>query len=207
MFNKIKLSMLNIYQDKRLLTVFVLSLLVVISSLTLIYVKCFPDEYISAEGDNYILSLIEERQRLDSAEIVVNIQGAVGSPGLVRLPKGGYVYEAIELAGGALPGADLSKINLARVMTDGEEVFITEGEEEIETAAKQTTVSISGKININAASAEELCELPQIGPQIAQRIIDYRQSAGGFKTVDEFRQIKGIGDVTYDKIKDFIDVK
>jgi len=206
MLEKVKLFLLNIYENKRLFISCVLLLLIIASTFTLIYIKYSPGNTTNAYDDNAVTVFNEEYQD-GGGKIVVSIQGAVNAPGLVSLKKGGRVYEAVALAGGALDAADFDKINLAREMKDGEEVFIPEGESEIEVAPPRAEDgSVTAKININTASAERLCDLPQVGPAIAQRIIDYRESANGFKNIDEIKNVKGIGNAVFEELKDLIEV-
>ncbi len=139
------------------------------------------------------------------AGLVVAVAGKVRKPGLVRVPAGARIADVIEAAGGALPETDLSQLNLARKVTDGELVLIglPAG-----SAAPGGPVPAGqpGKVNLNTATAAELDVLPGVGPVTAQRIIDHRTRIGGYRAVTDLRQVEGIGDSKYEQIKDLVTV-
>jgi len=141
--------------------------------------------------------------------VVVHVVGEVKEPGVYDLPADSRITDAIEAAGGATKDADLTSINLARVLFDGEQIFIGN----INSAAAPSTSSSSssssstnpaGRININMANAAQLDQLPGIGPVIAGRIVEYRNQNGPFRQLTDLKQVSGIGDAIYDKIKDLI---
>ena len=129
--------------------------------------------------------------------LVVAVTGKVKHPGLVRLRPDSRVADAIEAAGGVLPGTDLSTVNIARKVVDGE--LITIG-----APAAQAPGQADGKLNLNTATAEQLDKLPGVGPVLADRIVAYRESKGGFRSVSELRQVEGIGDAKYADLKDLV---
>jgi competence protein ComEA len=133
-----------------------------------------------------------------AATIVVAVMGRVQRPGLVELPAGSRVADAVAAAGGPLPETDLSTLNLARRLVDGE--LITVG------GSATVGSAGAGPLNINSATAAELESLPGVGPVLAQRIVDYRDEHGGFRTVDELRDVPGIGDTTFRELESRVTV-
>ncbi|WP_051366841.1 helix-hairpin-helix domain-containing protein [Hamadaea tsunoensis] len=131
-------------------------------------------------------------------QVVVAVGGKVARPGLVRLPAGSRVADAVAAAGGALPGTDLSTVNLARKVVDGE--LITIGGP----AGGGAAGGVPGKVSLNSATVAQLDALPGVGPVLAQRIVEYRDRKGGFGSVTELRQVDGIGDAKYAEIKDLV---
>jgi competence protein ComEA len=140
-----------------------------------------------------------------AAEVVVAVSGKVRRPGLVRLPAGARVADAVEAAGGAQPGADLTALNLARRVVDGEliPVGIAPPSGTVATPG-QGPGAPPGKVNLNTATLQELDSLPGVGPVLAQRILDHRQSSGGFRSVGDLRNVDGIGASRYEDLKDLV---
>jgi competence protein ComEA len=133
-------------------------------------------------------------------EIFVDVTGAVNKPGVYTLTGKSRVIDAIKAAGDSAPGADLSTINLARVLNDGEQIYVDS------TVINSNGVRVSkgihaGPININRATARQLDALDGIGPVIAQRIIDYRKLNGSFLTIDDLQKVSGIGAAKFAQIK------
>lgn len=147
---------------------------------------------------------------------IVDVSGAVVSPGLYTLPKNCRLFQAVDAAGGLLETADRERLNLASQLVDGSKVYIPFQIEEGSTPAAElfdvpekssgqlSIVTTSGLININTASQAELESLPSIGPSTALKIIDYRQEHGPFQTIEALLDVPGIGPVTLDKIRDLI---
>jgi competence protein ComEA len=138
--------------------------------------------------------------------VVVHIAGSVLRPGVVKLPAGSRVHEAIAAAGGAGPGADLDRLNLATVLVDGQKIHVPQhgelpaagsgepGGQDADAAPGDSSGAPSGsKINLNTAGVEELDTLPKVGPVLAQRIVDWRKEHGPFKAVEELDAIDGVG--------------
>jgi len=133
-------------------------------------------------------------------EIFVDVAGAVNKPGVYSLTGKSRVIDAIKAAGDSAPGADLSTINLARILNDGEQIYVDS------TVVNSSGVRVSksvhtGPININRATAKQLDELDGVGPVIAQRIVDYRKKNGSFISVDDLQKVSGIGAAKFAQIK------
>jgi len=144
------------------------------------------------------------------AELVVAVSGMVHEPGLVRLPPGARVADALEAAGGPLPEADLDHLNLARKVTDGELITVGIPPPAGDPAGSSGPAGAAGPagalVNLNTATQAELETLPGIGPALAQRIIDYRTQHGAFQSVDELRQVSGIGEVRFAELRELVTV-
>ncbi|WP_153506313.1 ComEA family DNA-binding protein [Cumulibacter manganitolerans] len=143
-----------------------------------------------------------------AATIVVAVVGAVTTPGLYTLPQGARVSDALAAAGGALPGTDLTSINIARKLTDGEQVAVGVPGAPPATAPDPGggAAAPTGPVDLNSATLEQLDGLPGIGPVLAQRIIDFRTDNGPFAAVDELTQVSGVGPSIMAKIKDRVTV-
>ncbi len=145
----------------------------------------------------------------ESTMIMVDIGGEVNHPMVAELKDGSRVEDAIEAAGGVTEDADLTEINRAAFVEDGEKIFIPSkmaAEEIYDSNSDGGTYSSygDGKININTADSEELQKLNGIGPATAEKIIDYRETHGRFKAIDDIKDVSGIGDKTFEKFKDDI---
>jgi len=146
-----------------------------------------PLQKIVVQGDNSLL---------------VHVVGKVLRPGVYPMVSGARVNDAIAAAGGALKGVDLSEINLARKVVDGEQIYV--GIESFTKNSSGSTRVGSGKININRANASQFESLPKIGPVIAKRIMDYRKLNGQFAALEDIQKVTGIGAKTFARIKDRI---
>nr|WP_223281293.1 ComEA family DNA-binding protein [Streptomyces sp. San01] len=143
------------------------------------------------------------------AEIVVDVSGKVRSPGIHRLPAGSRVADALRAAGGIRPGVDLTGINRARLLADGEQVVVGApaapgGTGAGAAGAAGAGAAAAGPIGLNTATAEQLDTLPGVGPVLAQHIIDYRTEHGGFRSVDELREVNGIGDRRFSDLQNLV---
>lgn len=190
----------------------------------------FLEETENLEIENQAKEGAEESEETTEKEkIIVHISGAVQNEGIVELESGSRVADAIEKAGGLKENAYMDEINLAYQLEDGEKIHIPTIEEQKEkenqeskvenesatgsdgTTSRSSNSSINNgsqtKININTATEEELDTLPGIGPSTATKILDYRKEKGKFKTIEEIKEVSGIGESKYEKIKDRITVK
>ncbi len=142
---------------------------------------------------------------VEAPKVMVDVAGGVKSPGVYELPATSRVMDAITAAGGALPGADTSDINLARIVKDGEQVYVDPvavSQPFIQSGTPVKPVKKkSGPININRATTGELDVLPGIGPVLASRIIDYRKANGPFLSVDDLQKVSGIGSAKFAQLK------
>ena len=123
--------------------------------------------------------------------VVVDVAGRVAHPGLRSLPGGSRVADAIKAAGGAQAGVDTDELNLARILVDGEQILVGAPSPP---PGQTGTSSRRAPISLNRATLEQLDALPGVGPVLAQHIIDFRGSHAGFRSLDQLRQISGIGD-------------
>lgn len=145
---------------------------------------------------NIEISTIETE--LATSNVFVHVAGEVKSAGVYELKSGSRVIDAIEAAGGVTKSADITTLNLARVLFDGEQIFV--GDKSNAAAMN----SAPGKISLNQANASELDTLPGIGPVIAARIVEHRTQNGPFKNIAEIKDVSGIGDSLFGKIKDLV---
>ena len=169
-----------------------------------------------------ISNIIEEDQEVDDNiienKIVIHITGEVEEEGVIELEKGARIPDAIEEAGGTTEEADLSNVNLAYSLSDGQKVKIpniNEKDEEIIVVEEKAgdNIIIEGnkskeeKININKAAQTEIETLPGIGPSTALKIINYRNEHGKFKNIEDIKNVSGIGDSKFENIKEYICVE
>ncbi len=153
---------------------------------------------------------------VETEKIVIHVAGAVKNPGVYTLEEGKRVKDAIEVAGGHLPEADILRLNLAQKLHDEDKLYVpkigeTSEQSDAESPSYGATVGVSsksdGKIDINTAGETELTQLPGIGSVTAQKILDYRKANGSFKTIDDIKNVSGIGDKKFEQIKDKIKVR
>jgi competence protein ComEA len=149
--------------------------------------------------------------------IVVHVAGAVTRPGVVELDPGARVIDAVEAAGGAVPEADLDRLNLAAKVADGERILVSRvgdppaADGTVPAAAGSSSPEpgssqASGPINLNTATLEQLDSLPGIGPVLAQAILDERIRRGRFRSVQELREVRGIGEKRFADLADRVTV-
>jgi competence protein ComEA len=134
-----------------------------------------------------------------SGSVTVDVSGKVRRPGVTTLPVGSRVVDALRKAGGARRGVDLSGLNLARVLVDGEQILVGRGAPGGGIAAGVSTSApdpTGGLVNLNTATAEQLDTLPGVGPVTAQKILEWRSANGAFSSVDELLEVDGIGEKT-----------
>ncbi|MFC5663982.1 helix-hairpin-helix domain-containing protein [Kitasatospora misakiensis] len=140
-----------------------------------------------------------------AAVVVVDIGGRVSTPGVHTLPNGSRVADALRVAGGPLPGTDTRNLNLARVLADGEQILVGEPNPQPAAGAGPGPPPAGPSkqpVSLNHATLEQLDTLPGVGPTLAQRIIAFRASHGGaFRSLDQLRQVSGVGERTYAELR------
>jgi competence protein ComEA len=136
-----------------------------------------------------------------SGPVVVHVVGAVRHPGVYRLPAGRRARHAIRRAGGASRRADLGSVNLATRLADGEQVRVPQRAPPASAPAGPTIGAPPAIVHLNSASAEQLDALDGIGPALAQRIVGYRATHGGFGSIDELDEVSGIGPVRLESLR------
>jgi len=192
-------------QRKKLLVILVLAVLIVIGSFYSFWQKKSTSEVVSSgEVQAKSVTLVEEK----TIDIVVYISGAVNKPGVYKASQNARVFEIVTMAGGLTPEADEAKINMAQSVKDGMHIHVMD-----KVALPSNTVSgntgtgkAGNKVNINTADKSQLDTLPGIGPAMAERIIEYRQTSGGFKDMDELKKVQGIGTSKFEKLKEKITI-
>ena len=203
-------------------------LIIIISIITLgiIYYSQIVKTTEEFDIDEQNLEIVENKteektEDIDQvAKIIVHVSGAVKQEGIIELEENSRVADAIELAGGVREDAYMKDVNLAELLEDGMKIYIP-SKEEVEnqkesgnyvgntnTSNKNTTDKndLNSKVNINTATKEELDTLPGIGESTANKIINYREENGKFKSIEEIKEVSGIGDSKFEQIKDLIEI-
>ncbi|MBF0979654.1 MAG: helix-hairpin-helix domain-containing protein [Clostridiales bacterium] len=221
--NKIKsfLEKLNIKQKIGLILAGLLIVILAFIWLFSIYGNDAPKNEIkkAQESNNEVEFKLGIKEK-ENKTIMVDISGEIITPGVVKLPEGSRIIDAITAAGGKTEDADLSKVNLAYILDDGVQLYIPRYNEKLEKEIVQTEPGVGiiqeginttskkdSKVNINIANKEKLATLPGIGEGTAEKIIEYRSKTGKFKTIDEIKKIPGIGESKFKSLKDKITIK
>ena len=168
------------------------------------------------ESDAGVALTVASKEDRPAPRIKVHVIGAVVRPGLYELDTNSRVADALEKAGGPVPAADLSQINLAAKMADGQQLAVPEkgaaapggsvaaggGSSSAAVSSSAAGASTAGQpVNLNAATIDQLTSLDGIGPKTAQKIIDFREAHGGFTSVEELLEVPGIGPAKFEQIK------
>lgn len=150
---------------------------------------------------------------LKEGDIYVDIDGAVNKPGVYKVTAGTRLFQVIDLAGGLTEDAATDSLNRAEAVYDGQKITVissssglTSEGENISREISDTSGITNGRVNINTADSVTLQTIPGIGPSKAARIIEYRNSTGHFNKIDDIKNVTGIGDATFENIKDYITV-
>ncbi|MDO4814348.1 MAG: helix-hairpin-helix domain-containing protein [Gemella sp.] len=213
-FNKEEIYIF-IKQNVKTILMALFSSFMIIFALLFFYYNGKEDE-VTTDFQEYSLSSETVSSVGESSEnqvIFIDIKGQVKNPGLYEMTKNDRVNDAIEKAGGLLPEADTSSINLSQKLKDQMMIVVSKkGEKVISQQSAGATAGISEgssaspTININLASKEELMKIKGVGETRAQAIIDYRENAGGFTKIEDITKVKGIGKASFEKMKDQIEV-
>ncbi|SOC20746.1 competence protein ComEA [Ureibacillus xyleni] len=173
-----------------------------------------PFESISTIPQQQSEQLNNENEEQPIVNIMVDVKGEVYFPGVYELTTEDRVIDAINLAGGYTEQAETKHVNHAQKLQDEMVIYIPKKGEELENQPIESIVmsgqvsnDTSDKININTADESQLTTLPGIGPSKAQAIIAYREENGSFKTIEDLTNVSGIGDKTFEKLKELIDIK
>jgi competence protein ComEA len=149
--------------------------------------------------------IMQEKVLETPVDFIINVAGKVNNPGVYQLPQGSRVIDAIKAAGNQRKGVDISDINLARLLVDGEQILVGSAKPSSgKTSVKKITTD--NPLDINRATMAQLDTLPGIGPVTAQRIIDYRTKVGRINAVDELKKISGLGGAKFEEIKSLLRV-
>lgn len=184
--------------------------------LTLVGYMLFPKDEVYINSDNST-EISGDARKI----IYVHIEGAINFPGIKDVEEGTRLFELIELAGGTTDDADTSKINLASVLKDEQKIYIPYIENTNDDSNVSTTQNSNGTasktdninaiksftlVNINSANVQELETLDGIGPSMANKIIEYRETNGYFSSIEDIKNVSGIGEAKFNKIKDNISI-
>lgn len=186
-------------------------------------------EFLQIDSNVNMLNVYEDVNKLEENyldtstsddKIVVYITGAVKSEGVYELEKDSRVVDCIELAGGVTEEADISFLNLASLLEDGMKIYIPKKGQIVNDISEEvndnlykdnggienTNSAKNDKVNINTASQKDLESLPGVGPATAVKIIEYRKDNGKFKSIEDIKKVRGIGESKFSKIKDLIKI-
>lgn len=162
----------------------------------------YNDIYLN-ENTMQIENIVEE-----ISTIKVHIVGEIIKPGMYEIKVGSRIDDVIKLANGTTENVDLNKVNLAYEVSDGEKIYIPSiFDEENEYTLSSDKEKSTAKVNVNKATAEELQTINGIGPSLANKIIKYREENGRFSSIEELKNVSGIGDKKYESIVEFIVIK
>lgn len=208
------MEMLN-QKQKIILGIIIVIIIIVIGYY---YINSTKEVYTSQN----IESIVEENNEIEEEEtvnetIVVHITGAVNKNGVMQVEEGARINDVIEVAGGITEDADLTDVNLAYIVQDGQKIYIPSiddkeiieeiiTEEAGENVIEDEYYEEETIVNINTAGVGELITLPGIGESTAAKIVEYRKTNGKFKTIEDIKNVSGIGDAKFNTIKEFITV-
>lgn len=218
--------------NKKQKTIFIIILILMVSVIIYYLYSTLTQYNYDSTSNELDVDLILDSERenkgadenAESLEILIHVSGCVKNNTVVHLKSGSRIQDAIDAAGGLTKDADLTNVNLAYILEDGEKIYIPKkGEEtnnynvqssktENNTKSKDDNSSLSSsiktqKININKANQAELEIIPGIGPSTALKILEYRKENGKFSSIEDIKNVSGIGDAKYEKMKEYITIK
>lgn len=193
--------------------IIILILIIIISIASYYYIYAFED-FSQNETENMLeikqQNQINKTQSEKEEKIFIHIAGCVQKEGILELPSNSRIADSIEQAGGLTEEADLTNINLATILEDGMKIYIPNKNEKQENTTISNEITNTQetlkKVNINKATQSELETLPGIGPSTALKILEYRKENGKFTSKEQLKEVSGIGDAKYKKIKDYINI-
>lgn len=212
------MEMLN--QKQKIIAIIVIAIVVLV--IGYYYINSTKEVYTGFDKENIVEEETKESEVSEKdKKIIIHITGAVKKNGIVEVEEKARIADVIEAAGGITEDANLTEVNLAYKVEDGQKIYIpsiddknnetTKKAEITSTEAGQGVIEESNKgnyhlVNINKATAAELMSIPGIGKATAARIIEYRQTVSKFKKIEDIKNVSGIGDAKFNTIKDFIAV-
>lgn len=206
--------MIEFLKERKTIIIVIIAIII----LGIYYIYNSTKDYTTLEEQEILISEDENEDTDEDELIAVHITGCVENPGVVKVKEDSRIEDVIEAAGGLTEDADISNVNLAYIVEDGikiripsiddedEEEYITEDSGEGVLISDGSDGSSSDLININTATQTELETLTGIGPSLATKIIEYREENGDFESIEDIKNVSGIGDTKYENIKDFIEV-
>ncbi len=203
--------------DRRELIGLVLVALLVVGAAALWYVRSLPGEVrvvSSAPGSAGEAGAAATRASPSPGVVVVHVAGWVHRPGVYELSEGDRGIDALRRAGGAKKDADLRSLNLAALLTDGQQIVVSKASRAMPAAVASgapggvagTPTPVAELVNVNTATLDQLETLPGIGPALGQRIIDHREQYGPFASVEDLVDVSGIGEKTLEEIRPYVSV-
>ena len=199
--------------SKNILIKIIVALIILVIIIYNFFIKKDSEEEFSYNDivvENEQENIVEE-----TINIKVYVTGEVNNPGVVELPEGSRIEDAINLSGGITDLANLTEVNLAYSLEDGQKLYIPSINDKAETQyisvengekVIEGKESGSSKVNINKGDIDALKSLPGVGEALAQRIITYRNENGKFKNIEDLKNVSGIGEKKYESLKEYIDV-
>jgi len=225
-----------INSNKKEILIFIIIILFIILIISIYFFKVYNSSYEYIESENILENLTETISdniikeniisEIDVESIIIHITGAITNPGIIELPINSRIADAVNTAGGFTTDANINSINLAYKLEDGQKIYIPYINDTANYTINNYISYDSGNnviiednsysnnryednelININTATQTELETIPGIGPSTALKIIEYRSQNGKFNSIEELKNINGIGDSKFENIKNYITIK